>query len=587
MWLARVLTFRTAKAVFWLALGALAFSLIGPSPPPASPTGRGVDAQFGDALSPGFFSPPPGVRPVNRIVPSRIPGARRSYAWRYHRNTRELVAFSTPIQHVVVIYMENRTPEDLFAGIYSWTNPITHNTFGHDLKLIDPNSISLTPWPLTSAADPDHSHWGFHLEIDNGDWDKGYKYVLTPPTGSLVSPAVANYIKLIEDWAYNNSTLQANEGPSFIAHQYAIAGQSGGLSSSQIAPNGMTDNPSNPGGDQPGDGTCYTSVARAQTVLSVDMYSPYPTPTPTPASFVASPCVEYTTILDFMASAAPLTSPYYQWQYVAKDASSIWSAPMAVYHLYAAYSADPNPDKTGQPFAADPDAENFVLNVSRSTHPTPSPERPFAELTFLTPCLGESDHPNTAGPNFSSYDDGPDWLAYVLNAIGESGYWDNTAVIVTWDDWGGWYDNFTAPPAGASWPYHPSGNPYSPAAGPGNPSDPNEWGFRVPLIMISPYVKSPGYISSTFGSQGAILNFIETIFGLGTNVLHGDDATNGSNDLTDMLDLSSNTPLNWSYLSSNFTPMNNDTCPAADASSADKTAPRRDHQGIRPLQEPR
>ncbi|MGB6714624.1 MAG: alkaline phosphatase family protein [Candidatus Cybelea sp.] len=292
------------------------------------------------------------------------------------------------------------------------------------------------------------------------------------------------------------------------------------------------------------------------------MYSPYPTPSPTPLSIVASPCVEYSTILDLMASAAPTSSPDYQWQYIAKDTTSIWSAPMAVSHLYAAYSSDPNPAKTGQPFAVDPDAENFVLTITRSLDPTPNPSRPIAELTFITPCLGESDHPNTAAPGKHSFDDGPDWLAYVLNAIGSSLIWSNTAVIVTWDDWGGFYDNYRGP-SGVAWPYHPSGNPYSPPppGHGGNTSDPNEWGFRVPLIMISPYVKSNGYISSTFVSQGAILNFIETVFDLPTHALKGDDATNGSNDLTDMLNLSG-TPLNWTILPTHFTPLNDAQCPA-------------------------
>lgn len=519
-------------------------------------------AQFGDTLSPGFFSPPAGVRPVNPIIPNRrFPHARRSYAWRIHGNTRELLTFSTPIQHVVVIYMENRTPENLFGAFYGVTNPSTGNTFGADLNLVDPSSLTppLSPEPLTYGKNPGHKHIpNFYDEATNGVWptagannNSGYWYV--PTSGA--SPSVSNYITLIEDWAYENSVMQSNEGPSFVAHQYAIAGQSGGLSDSDIAPNGMTENPTPGGGELPGKGTCVSTTTHPQVVDAVDMYGSYPTPTPSPSSFVASPCADYTTILDYMASTAPTTSPYLQWQYIAKDTTSIWSAPMAVMHLYQAYSADPNPSKTGQPFAVDPDAENFVLLVTHSVDPTPNPPRPFAELTFITPCLGESDHPNATAPGGNSYDDGPDWLAYVLNAIGTSTFWTSTAVIVTWDDWGGFYDNYRGP--SGTWPYHPPGNPYSPPPG-GNPSDPNEWGFRVPLLLISPYVTSKGYISSKVVSQGAILNFIETIFNLPT--LGGDDATNGSNDLTDMINPSA-TPMNWAILPSNFTPANDGTCP--------------------------
>jgi len=83
-----------------------------------------------------------------------------------------------------------------------------------------------------------------------------------------------------------------------------------------------------------------------------------------------------------------------------------------------------------EPFAADPNAYNFVANLTPNA--VPSPVRPFASLTYITPCVAESDH-----PNFSGHSDGPQWLAFVLNAIGESPYWQNTAVVVTWDDWGG------------------------------------------------------------------------------------------------------------------------------------------------------
>jgi Phosphoesterase family len=82
----------------------------------------------------------------------------------------------------------------------------------------------------------------------------------------------------------------------------------------------------------------------------------------------------------------------------------------------------------------------------------------------------------------------------------------------------------------------PSPNPYN------NPRDPNEWGFRVPLLVISPYIKHSGYISNgtTSGfpwrSQSAILQLIESNFGLLT--LGGDDGQEGHTDeLADMFDM--------------------------------------------------
>ena len=523
-----------------------------------APGASGAGDAAGDSLSPGFFNPPPGVTPVTAILPSRFPRARRSYAWRMHGGRRELVTFSTPIQHIVVIYMENRTPENLFGALYAATNPATGNTFGQDLKLVDPASLSppLIPEPLNYHGNPNHSHEQFVRDVQT-PWPSpsapksGYWYVPTPPPSlPPPTPTVANYLTLIEKFAYSNQVLQSNEGPSFDAHQYLIAGQSGGLTDSTLTPYGMVDNPDPLDSDE---GTCFSTPGApgAQSVKTVDMFSPYPGP-PGPS---ASPCNDYLTIGDVMASAQPTSTPtvppYELWQYVAYEENSIWAAPMAVRHLYEPY-ASASPALPQQPFAVDPDAENWVLNVTNSTSPAPVPTRPIAELTFLTPCSFESDHPNK-----DSVDNGPQWLAYVVDAIESSSYWPNTAVIVTWDDWGGFYDNYTASP----WPYHPTPNAYgSPPIG--NPQDPNEWGFRVPFIVISPWVTKQGYISQNMRSQGAILNFIEDTFDLPTHALDGDDFNNKNDDLGDIFDFSRIVPLPTASLPTSFSPGPLGTCPA-------------------------
>ena len=77
-----------------------------------------------------------------------------------------------------------------------------------------------------------------------------------------------------------------------------------------------------------------------------------------------------------------------------------------------------------------------------------------------------------------------------MNAIGTSPYWANTAIIITWDDWGGWYDH-VAPTIYDSY----------------------EYGFRVPLIIVSPYTKQ-AYVSHVTHDFGSILKFIEEVFNL-------------------------------------------------------------------------
>jgi phospholipase C len=109
----------------------------------------------------------------------------------------------------------------------------------------------------------------------------------------------------------------------------------------------------------------------------------------------------------------------------------------------------------------------------------------LADVTWVTPDVQDSDHP---GNNSST---GPSWVASVVNAVGESKDWNSTAIVVLWDDWGGWYDN-VAPPQ----------------------KDFVGLGERVPCIIISPYARKH-YISHTQYEFGSVVKFAEQVFGLG------------------------------------------------------------------------
>lgn len=123
-------------------------------------------------------------------------------------------------------------------------------------------------------------------------------------------------------------------------------------------------------------------------------------------------------------------------------------------------------------------------------------------MSWVTPSKLDSDHPADHS------DLGPSWVASVVNAIGESSYWPSTAIIVLWDDWGGWYDNVAPPQVNYT-----------------------SLGYRVPTIVISPYAK-PHSISHTEYNFGSILKFIEQNFGLGS--LGTTDAS--ANSMADVFD---------------------------------------------------
>ena len=69
---------------------------------------------------------------------------------------------------------------------------------------------------------------------------------------------------------------------------------------------------------------------------------------------------------------------------------------------------------------------------------TDIPNGNLAAVTWITPKRNNSDLPGTRS------DHGPSWVTAIVNEIGESQYWTSTAVVIIWDEWGGWFDN--APP---------------------------------------------------------------------------------------------------------------------------------------------
>ena len=127
-------------------------------------------------------------------------------------------------------------------------------------------------------------------------------------------------------------------------------------------------------------------------------------------------------------------------------------------------------------------------------------------------------------------DGGPSWVGNIANAVGgvgpqtanNCGYWKNTVVLVVWDDWGGYYDDVVPPDCQTD-----------PCTGYSNRTgQPYVYGFRVPLLVVSGYSITPGYISganifppnclppNTYCHDfGSILNFIEYAFGTGGNSL--------------------------------------------------------------------
>ena len=132
--------------------------------------------------------------------------------------------------------------------------------------------------------------------------------------------------------------------------------------------------------------------------------------------------------------------------------------------------------------------------------------------------------PTGANSDHASSNDGggPSWVSAIVNAIGNSsacdnhiGYWQNTAILITRDDWGGWYDH-ERPTVLAQ------------------PEGDYQYRFRVPLLFVSAYTPA-GYINNDRHDFGSILRFIEHNFGIREGGLNFADAR-AKNDLSGFWD---------------------------------------------------
>jgi phospholipase C len=115
---------------------------------------------------------------------------------------------------------------------------------------------------------------------------------------------------------------------------------------------------------------------------------------------------------------------------------------------------------------------------------------------------GTSEHPPARS------DAGMDYVSYLVNRVMNSTYWNSTAIVVTWDDWGGFYDHVAPPQV-----------------------DGFGLGFRVPALVISPWVK-PHYIDHTQYEFASMLKFAEVNFNLHSLTARDSSA----NDMMSMFD---------------------------------------------------
>jgi phospholipase C len=468
--------------------------------------------------------------------------------------------FPPQIKNVVIIFQENRTPDNLFHFLTPACPLPSHPD--DPLDACTPKSVTdscydispcglsnergsvvpvpLAPTPLAGSVDPDHSHTGFNNMCDpdpvtfecrnDGAWltssppGSSYAYVENTSVinsngskGHLLEP----YLTLAKSYGWANFMYQTNQGPSYPAHQFIFTGTSSPTAEDDQNAKFVSENFNNKVvSNQAG---CLALEGATN-----DLISPVLSPPAKNCKIYADGSVEECPITNTALvyptepvgtfcyphqSMADLLDPKsISWKYYAPSAGSIWTAPDSIKAICEPAFVNPSGDPksqlecTGKEWNEHVDVKNLGTDILRDIASCS-----LSQVNWVIPNGTWSDH----APD-DEY--GPSWVAAIVNAIGNNPkcgkdtpdagekYWEDTAIVITWDDWGGWSDNQPA--------RYLSELPCTSADCQGD----YQYGFRVPMIVVSAYTPS-GYINNYRHDFGSILRMIEGINHLGEGSL--------------------------------------------------------------------
>lgn len=403
------------------------------------------------------------------------------------------------IQHIIFIIQENHSFDNYF-GTYPGANGFPQGVsipLNPDLKasgsvqpyhldvadqvlivgdelppgVSDPNELgtasdgSTGPFPFNNesiAGDLNHAWQVAHAAYNNGKMDgfvAAEKSTLT--MGYYDRNDIPYYWDYADNYVLDDNFFSSLMGPSFPNHLYIAAGTNGpvtNLNLNWIMQRGVINNP--------GPGFDFNSMSLDWSTLAQEL------------SQSNKPWVWYN------GKANPLTP-------------DIWD----VLPLFTYFQN--NPSQLRQHVK---NTQSFVSDVQSGSLPAvawiiPGAWRP---PTWPSACSGSapSEHPPARS------DCGMDYVSYLVNQVMQSQYWQSTAIVITWDDYGGFYDH-VAPPQ----------------------IDAYGEGFRVPTLVISPWAKHH-FIDHTEYEFASMLRLAEVNFNLptlGTRDVRSNDMMNSFN----------------------------------------------------------
>jgi phospholipase C len=356
---------------------------------------------------------------------------------------------SRKIEHVIFIVQEGRTVDNLFQG-YPGADTVSSG------KIADGKSVKLAPVSLKDAYVIENSAQAMFAEchaagklpgtdcrmdgfnkVALGCGQSGFPACPAKYPTYVYVPQVESkpYFDMAHEWVLADQTFQSQLDGIFTANEYTIAAQA---KQSVDFPNA----------------SFHACQDRLETIGTLSQERTYGRQEPA--------CFNFRTLGDEL-DGAKLT-----WRYYRQGSRDGGLGPYG----FVRHIVD-GPDWKRNVVAP---SKRFIKDVAGGK---------LANFTWIAPqACTDSDWPGCGG----GY--GPSWVASLVNAVGESKFWDTTAIFVQWADWGSLYDHVA--PGYVNY---------------------DGLGFRVPLLVISPYAKRD-YVSHTHYETASVLRFAEDLFGL-------------------------------------------------------------------------
>jgi phospholipase C len=345
-----------------------------------------------------------------------------------------------PIKRVVYLMLENRSFDHVFGSFPGADGATVGDLHGKEEPL--------RPAPEWLPGDLPHDHPAALENLDGGAMDNfvlpAYHELGTLFAYSQLTEAdVPSYWRWAREFVLCDNFFSSVLGPSYPNHLFFVAGQSGGT----------YDTPER---------ARYVSFPNGGQYKSWGCDTPRDVLVRVAGGGRTRPCFDFTTVGDQLEGAR------IPWAYYAPQPNErgyVWSA----YNSFPRYVATDLWTRRIRP------VDSLLDHIDRGALPA---------VTWVTPRFELSDHPPWSTAHCHN------WVTEVVNAIMRSAMWRDTAIFLTWDEWGGFYDHVLPPKVDAL-----------------------GLGIRVPMLLISPYARR-GEVDHAVGEFSAPLKFIQDNWGL-------------------------------------------------------------------------